>query len=693
MASIDRGIQNTSLTPVSPAPQKTATPLTDKGALEKVGEGWVETVQELPRAAKDLLVKTGNAILHPIDFVQGKIEEIKNDPVSFFKKLALQAGTIGLAFISPPLGAMVGAAMTASMVVIPTVRFATAKTEEEIKATAHGAADQLVSYAANRAVGYGMKKAVDAIKAHGQEQIGEIHARQAKGVVHQRGVNPENVARLRQTAEQVKADVRNQYAAALKQKQPGITEADLEAILNQKDVRKMILNETFGIMNAYALKSSGVDLNLATQLELPELRSTRRYMGRIDNDYDLSDAAKAINQGLKKGVRDAASLTLGSEEALALTRGLGKDDFASFTKAGLDSKDIQDVRSFSDRLATSQGGKYLQYASRQADRLKEVPALKHAVAGEILKDIGFKGTENLNTPTRVGLIQDLGMEEVNSAELYVQTANKLLKEGNTDYYAIHRAFEENMLAKMGVPQATLKKLADGWQQDMQDNPSQAVGAYKELRDFLRVLPQDVRGQAISIMNEGLSQGEFGLKLKGLLDGKIQASIGDKDLARSIIGSLKDDSEKANLVSTLSRLPEDVKKQVFTGLDPKADLSAQVVDRFQNLIEDRFQVKVNRTVGLVAGQADGTVIDWDPHGVIQLYNGLEKVSVGGKLPDALKGTTYFRTSGDYGTYGYQFAMGGKDFVTITDFSLQAHNTDEAMGLTSGEGTIVHESGHA
>lgn len=681
MASIDNGRLVT--------PSNTALP---QSGLGKIAHGWKETIEDIPTAIKDTLVKTGHNILHPIDYVKEQIDTIKQDPAAFFKRLAVTAGSIGISFVSPPLGAMIGAAMTASMVAVPTYQFATAKTEEQIQTVAHGAADQLVSYAANRAIGYGMKKAVDAIKAQGSSGIGVTHAKRAKEpIVRNKEIDTEKFSQMRNTADQVRADIRNQYAEALKKQQPNISAADLEAVLNDKGTRKMILDETFRTLNAYSVKAMGGDINLAGQLELSDLRQVRRYAARLDSPYDMADAFKSINKAMEKGVKSGEALALGAEQSISLERGMSKNEFASMTKANLKAKDIQEVRTFSDRLATSQGGKYFKQAAKQAGRVGGVSEMKQSIAGSVMTDMGFQNIDGLNTPTRVAMIQDMGMEEITSNQTYIQNANKMLKEGVNDYYSIHKGFEQTLLGQMGVSESTLKQLSQNWEKDA--NPAQVNRLYREVRNTLRVLPDDARQTAIGMLSENQAPQEFGMKLNGLLTQQITEKVGDKAIAQTLLGSTKSSMERANLLSTLSRLPDDVKQQVFTGLDSTQAMDKQIVDRFQGIIEDRFNVKMNRTVGAIAGQEDATVVDWDPHGSIQLFNGLNKVAVNNNLPDALKGTTYFRTTGDYGTYGYQFASQGKDYVTITDFSLAAANTDEGLGLTSGEGTIVHESAHA
>ncbi|HBN09866.1 MAG TPA: hypothetical protein DD435_14880 [Cyanobacteria bacterium UBA8530] len=678
--------------PVSAPPIQPQTPTEtyQKSTLGKVVQGWETTIGDIPTAVKDTLVKTAHNVLHPIEYVREEIDTIKKNPLAFIKRLAIKAGTIGIAFLSPPLGAMLGAAMTAAMFVTPTYQFAVAKSESEIRTTAHGTAQQLVSYAANYAVGKASRFVIDAVKARGSASIGETHARKLKEpLIRNKELNVENYKRFRGVAQEIQQEVRKQYGEVLAKN--NLSPADIELALNQKDMRLKINEETFNILEGMALKQmGGFDSQTVQSLALPDMRTIRRYTGKLGSAYDLMDANKAITRGVKKNVLDGKSLTLKAEEALALQRGLGKDDFAALTEAGLGADEIQSVRSFADRAATAEGGKYFLLASKEVDRLKTVPALKRAMTGEMMKDMGFRNFEELDTRSMLMLMQDTRMEEISSVEAYVKNANQLLAKGVRDYATIDRTFEKGLLGKLGVSNETLDKMqANGWE----NKPDTAIEQYRGVRDVLRVLPEDARSGAIDLLDKGPAPEAFAENLTQFLDEKISSSFEEKGIAESFLATFKGDVEKANFLSSYARLPAEVKKSIFTGLDETGALDKQIVDRFQGVIEERFKVKMNRQAGAIADRQDPNVVDWDPHGSLQLFNGLEKMSVKGQLPEKLEGTTYFRTSGEYGTFGYQFSKSGKDYVTIGDFALAAPNRDEGIGLPSGEGTIVHESGHA
>jgi hypothetical protein len=172
----------------------------------------------------------------------------------------------------------------------------------------------------------------------------------------------------------------------------------------------------------------------------------------------------------------------------------------------------------------------------------------------------------------------------------------------------------------------------------------------------------------------------------------------------------------------------VRAQVFADL--KGDPARQVrtaVGRLATLIEAKWDVKVHREAGAFPDKGWGYepyVKDWTVQGLVDLHNGLERMAMGGKLPKAVNGTTFVRMAGEAegvsmtpgllrparpatptfarpgddaypgGTFGEAMTNArGKDIVALYDTALQVPNADEVAGVAAGEGTIVHEIGHA
>jgi hypothetical protein len=155
----------------------------DKSAASKIAQGWGETIKDLPSEAVDKLERTVAAIAHPVDTVKRGWAELKEDPKHILLPLAMMAGGAALTAISPGLMRAVGIGMTASVVVIPTVKFAKSQSEDELEQIADGASKQIVNTAASYATSWAAGKVVRA-------SLAKFQAKKAGPAVGAEGVRP-----------------------------------------------------------------------------------------------------------------------------------------------------------------------------------------------------------------------------------------------------------------------------------------------------------------------------------------------------------------------------------------------------------------------------------------------------------------------------------------------------------------------
>ncbi|MDB5099031.1 MAG: hypothetical protein JWM80_3452 [Cyanobacteria bacterium RYN_339] len=479
-------------------------------------------------------------------------------------------------------------------------------------------------------------------------------------------------------------------------------------------------------------------LKLPAGMKAADIANLGAYLKRLDNHFDLAGATASIQTALAKGKLDAGQLARGAEQALYADRGVAHLDFARLDKAGFSVGQLERLRRFADSHATSQGGKYLKVAARGVEGADLVKA-QQLVAGAIAQDAGLvvpKG--GVEVKTLLSILRDLGTEDPRDAKAIVQIANQAFKTGTTDYYAINTQATRHLLGNLGADATLLNgmEVSDAALKAALPKLDAKVARAEQLRllrDRLRVLPDGHRQAAIDVLRRSkASLTTFDGPLGNHFDAQLQALTGGNAALTGHLTTGMAVQQRANLLSDFANLPADVRTKAFAGLTGAPEQQAKAaVDRLAGFSEDRFGVKVHRAVGQspFAGQgADAQVIDWSVQGVTELYNGLEKLTGGRKL-GAVQGTTYFHLLGDEtplskqaasrekqlltqyrpgaGAYrpnqsglmgkefrgmGYRTEVGGQEYVALYDTALKLDNSNRVAGISRGEGTIVHETGH-
>ena len=102
----------------------------------------------------------------------------------------------------------------------------------------------------------------------------------------------------------------------------------------------------------------------------------------------MADAVKGINTGMEKGIREAAKLNIEAERFLYTERGVTAGNFTKLEKLGVDATGFKQTRTFADRFATGQGGKYLNVAAQKAAS-PEVDGLRSTITRSLAGDVGL----------------------------------------------------------------------------------------------------------------------------------------------------------------------------------------------------------------------------------------------------------------------------------------------------------------
>lgn len=749
--------------PVARALQANA--FAQKSAGAKIAQGWGETIKDLPSEAVDKLKRTAHVIANPIDSAREKIAAIKADPKSALLPLAMMAGGVALTAISPGLMRVVGIGMTASMFVIPTVKFAKSQSEEQLMSVADGASKQLVNTAASYATSWAIGKVVRAsVQKYQERKAAQVGAnvqgkgdvalqakgdspaemmKQAKDATSPDAINHQGIRNIDKAAghefvTDIRAKVKDFHFQNAKQASPELTLEQFEAFLKTpeaKPLRLQMVQDVRGVVHSQALQLHGVQV--PENIEIKELAGIRKHLQDITNNYDMADAVKGVNAGITKGIRTAPQLNIEAERFLYTERGVLAGNFNKLEKLGVDATGFKSTRTFADRFATSQGGKYLNVAAQKATGA-DVDALRSTMTRAIATDAGLIVPNGSKVDDRalLSMFRDLGDEEPANAKRLIATFNEQMRKGETNYYKMNEATNRQTLAHLGMDEAALKAL------DLSDEALKAAQpAYpveltraeqvRLLRDRLRVLPQAQRTEAIAALQAGKADLlTFDKVLAPHLDGQIAKITGaNAELVAKMTNGMTA-QQKTNFVTDLSRLPEGVRQNAFANLTGSVDeMNKLVVDRLTAHTANSYNVNIHRNAGQFPIENwgdDQLVRDWSVQGATQLHNGLYKMSTNGKLPTDLQGTTYVNMIGadgtafgkealelsaragkkpllyykpgsdayQGGTMGYRTGTAdGKDLIVLFDDAMKMANADEVAGVTLAEGTLIHESGHA
>ncbi|MNS28414.1 hypothetical protein D3C72_603870 [compost metagenome] len=733
-----------------------------KSAGAKIAQGWGETIKDLPSEAVDKFKRTAHAIANPIDTAKEKIAAIKADPKKALLPLAMMAGGVALTAVSPGLMRVVGIGMTASMFVLPTIKFAKSTSEDELMSVADGTSKQLVNTAASYATSWAMGKVIRySVQKYQERKLNVGASVQGKGdvslqlkgdtpaemmkqtksvdpdAINHQGIRGIDKATGHEFVTEIRGKVKDFHFANAKKASPELTLEQFDAWLKTpeaKPVRLQMVQDVRGVVHSQALQLHGV--KVPEDINVSELAGMRKHLQDITSNYDMADAVKGINTGLDKGIREAAKLNIEAERFLYTERGVTPGNFTKLEKLGVDAPGFKTTRNFADRFATSQGGKYLNVAAQKATGA-EVDALRSTMTRALASDAGLivPAGSKVDDRALLSMFRDLGDEEPANAKRLIATFNDQMKKGETNYYKMNEATNRQTLAHLGLDEAGLKAL------DLSDEALKAVAPdypveltraeqVRLLRDRLRVLPTAQRTEAIAALKAGKADLlNFDAVLAPKLDGQIASITGAN--AELVAKMTKDMTaqQKANFVTDLARLPEDVRKAAFSNLQGSADeMNKLVVDRLTSHTAKSYNVNIHRDAGKFPIENwgdDELVRDWSVQGATQLHNGLYKMSTNGKIPTNLQETTYVNMiaadgsafgkealelkraagkpllyykpgSGAYqgGTMGYRTGTAdGKDLIVLFDDAMKMANADEVAGVTLAEGTLIHESGHA
>ncbi len=475
----------------------------------------------------------------------------------------------------------------------------------------------------------------------------------------------------------------------------------------QKELRRLL--------NGRYVQGHGVKVQ--AHLDGGELAQIRRYLQREASPMNVADAVRAINSSLEAGEQDPQALLLAAERHLYRERGVAGPAFERHAALGL--KGLSELRNFADDWAVSESGKFLHLA--QGDDLN---GRQESIGREVLASQGYQFVDQLDAKTTLSLLRDRNPEGPPTNLRQSEVISAAVGEGVSNYHTLNRLANVAILKDLGVSARLLKTL------DLSDEILSATypncdpevsraDQVRVLRDLLRTLPEAPRQEAIQFLREG------GVDL---VSAESQLSRLAGDAIKSLSGLSTNYGEmsamrRMSLWAGLSKLPEELRQSAFHARTPVA------LDTLSQAIEERFSVKVHRQAGQAPHGDDKSapyVKDWTVDGLVHLYNALESMSVDGKLPPGIAGTTTliymegaaatpsmqvgptrevvertFDRPGAYahpgGQSGYFGMCGqndkGHDYVVLFDDALYGANGDSPVGVPLAESTLIHELGHA
>lgn len=727
----------TSLARETAAPSASGSPASGS-SLARIGKGWGQTIGDLPEAARDKLVRTANAIAHPISTAKAKLAEIRETPSKVLVPLGITAGSILLTTVAPALMAAAGTLMTASLFITPTVRFVRAKTDEELDAISHQTSRQLVDAGASMAAGWAIGKAIQAGAKYIQKRQGPAMPTVAAGeasigevTVNQVPKTPRYDIDVPKLREMVKTDM----LAELTGKHPGKSATELTQLLESSEIKREMVQRVRKLVHLDFLKDSGLTMEAAAKLTPDDSAKLRRYFQDLGGSSvaTVADATKGVNAAMGQGKIALTDLVTAGERSIYEGRGINPQAFDAFLEAGYTPDQMSKLRRFVDYVAPSQSRKYLPEALKAGIGQKpNLTLVREAALRKVMTDMGFQLPKDVSYGTMIDLLGDLNQETSDSTRRIVGWVNEALGKGERDYTAIREGVLKNMLGEVGVKPEALKALdaakfvddTQGWRMDGnlksmiqelgETQGREAYGrlqTYERLRDRLRVLPDAQRQEALSLV-PSLAQNpkQFETQFASLVEQQTAKLVGtDLKTAGALLDGMRE-QQKANFVSALERMDDGVRRKLFAGLSgDKEAVAKQFVDRIAPVIEKEFSVQLHREAKVApfshwSEKKAATITDWDPHGVTELYNGLADMRLAnGDMPATLKGTIFAREGKapdaflpDHmlpGGRGYRTGYKGQDLVVLNGGALVGSNSSRPVGIPTAEGTVVHEAAHA
>lgn len=450
----------------------------------------------------------------------------------------------------------------------------------------------------------------------------------------------------------------------------GRSAAEFRAFLQTPEGRaehRQMVAEVRRLVSARQLQGHGI----AVPPDMPDadLAAVRRYVGTLDNAYDVVDAAAWLNRALARGERSAPALLRGTERALYRERGVPEAEFEAHAR--LPVPDLRLLRRFADTWGPSVAGRALRDALREPD----LGAMQERVATRLLQAHGYVLPDDLDRVTRLSLLRDLDSEGPRTARRTREAVNAALAAGERDYLRLASAGTRAILQDLGVRAST-------------DDPEEL----RLLRDVMAALPAPERARAATE------------SVQDLLVEAAGPALG-KRLARRGLQSA------ANTVAALKGLPP----EVLEGLSgTPAQQEREAVARVARLLDDRFGVTLPDDP-----ERGRFVKPWPLQAAAEVYGALARMA----LPDPgpitfvyMEGTPKFpplglfpnsrglvqphprpgeasQVAGKSGYLGETFAVEGRDVVVYFDDSLYQPNSDGTPGVSGGEGTMIHEIAHA
>jgi hypothetical protein len=471
------------------------------------------------------------------------------------------------------------------------------------------------------------------------------------------------------------------------------------------------------------LKSQGIQI--PANVTPGALKDLQAYLLDFTRSGDRANAVNGIRQGLAAGQRDAKQLLVAAEQSAYVHLGVPDAAFQLLARRGLTANDLQELRGYASKYAPSQSGNYLVRVAEQPG-LSSFTELRAAMTRDMAKDLGFVlPTTPLDNSTLLTLVDDVGDVNPDLRRTMIAGFNKGIARGETAYTALNAEGNREALRELGADDSLLAAMDPGEAALQSEKDSVSYVRAKQLRllrDRLRVLPPAQRAEAIETLRAGpASLLNFDRVLAPKLDAQLAALTGSsKEFVAHLTANMTA-QQRANFVTALARLPLATRTATFTGLTGTlAAREAEAINRLAASTE-QMGVKVWRSPGrapLADEMNPRAVKDWSLQSLVELHNALTAMAKDGQVPKNLRDTLYvhmiklesaarpsahqhhlgllLKSPGEEsykgGTDGVQVGRDGKDYIQLFEMSTMWSNANVAAGMSTGEGTAIHESGH-
>ncbi|MCW5868611.1 MAG: hypothetical protein KIS61_15215 [Candidatus Eremiobacteraeota bacterium] len=467
------------------------------------------------------------------------------------------------------------------------------------------------------------------------------------------------------------------------------------------------------VLHARYLQGHGVQVQ--AHLDDAEMARLRRYVQAQDSSMNVADAVRSLNAALEKGEQAVENLLLEAERGLFRERGVKPEVFEQ-KLAPLGIPGLGALRDFSDSWAVAEGGRFLNQVQGQS-----LDEMRQNMTQQLLSSHGYL-TSGLDSTTALSLLRDRNSEGPRSNATLAEAINAAVAGGEKDYFKLNLVANQRILGELGIQPEDLAVSDEALRDTYPEvEPGEArAERTRVLRDLVRVLPDAERAAAIEHLGE--EEADL-LSAESVLHKYLGERIRDYSGYAAGYGQM-DAMQRANLLSGLSRLPEEVRAQAFDGSN------ADTLNNLEDSIESTFGVQVHRQAGTAPDGNESYapfVKDWTVQGLVDLYNALASMAKHGKLPKDLAGVTLSFMAGapkspsmtpvelkggiqppdtfdrpaassyTQGLSGFYGECGqdekGYDGVVLYDDALYGANSDSTVGVTLAESTLIHELGHA